>query len=283
MVAPLLAELPLILGLLATGAIAGFLAGLLGVGGGIVIVPVLFTVLGALNVPPDGQMHLAVGTSLGTIILTSIASIRAHHRRGAVDWALFKSWLPGLVLGVGIGTWLATTRMSGASLATVFAVVAICVAIDLVSRDRSHIDTNGSDPLTAESYGWIYRPIGIPVPSIVGALSSMMGIGGGTLSVPFLNGVGFPMHRAVATSAAFGLVIAVPATIGYILGGWNLPGRPYGSLGYVNGIGLVLITATSIFTAPLGSKMAHILKAKTLRLLFAAFLVATALRMLGVV
>lgn len=283
MAAPFLAELPLILGLLATGALAGFLAGLLGVGGGIIIVPVLFTILGTLGVSPDVQMHTAVGTSLGTIILTSIASIRAHHQRGAVDWTLFKSWLPGLVLGVGVGTWLATTQMSGASLATVFAVVAMCVAIDLISRDRSRVDADEPKADGISSYDWIYRPIGTPVPGIIGSLSSMMGIGGGTLSVPFLNGVGFPMHRAVATSAAFGLVIAVPATIGYILGGWNLPNRPYGSMGYVNGIGLVFITATSIFTAPLGSKLAHALKASTLRLLFAAFLFATAMRMFGVV
>lgn len=283
MAAPVLAELPLILGLLATGALAGFLAGLLGVGGGIIIVPVLFTVLGTLGVSPDVQMHTAVATSLGTIILTSIASIRAHHRRGAVDWPLFKSWLPGLVLGVGVGTWLATTRMSGTSLATVFAGVAICVALDLMIRDRSDVDSNGPDVPERRSYDWIYRRIATPVPGLVGALSSMMGIGGGTLSVPFLNGVGFPMHRAVATSAAFGLVIAVPATLGYILGGWTLADRPYGSMGYVNGIGLVFITATSIFTAPLGSKAAHALKPKTLRLLFAAFLLATAFRMLGVV
>lgn len=280
MAEPFLAELPLILGLLTTGAIAGFLAGLLGVGGGIVIVPVLFTALGTLGVSLDVRMHMAVGTSLATIVPTSVASLRAHHARGAVDWRLFKNWLPGLAIGVGIGTWLATTRMSGASLATVFAIIAILVALDLVIRDRSNTDAGSVDATESQ---WIYRPAAFPVPGIVGSLSAMMGIGGGTLSVPFLNAVGFAMHRAVATSAGFGLVIAVPATIGYIAGGWDSPARPYASLGYVNIIGLVFITTTSIFTAPLGSKVAHALKAKTLRLLFAGFLFLTALRMLGLI
>lgn len=279
MAGPFLAELPLLLGLLATGAIAGLLAGLLGVGGGIVIVPVLFTVLSTLDVSSEVRMHMAVGTSLATIIPTSIASVRSHHKRGAVDWLLFKRWLPGLIIGVGIGTWLATTQMSGSSLATVFAVIAILVAVDLVVRDRSQVDAHQSDD---QSHQWIYRPFISPITAAIGTLSAMMGIGGGTLSVPFLNGVGFPMHRAVATSAAFGFVIAVPATVGYILGGWDVPNRPYASYGYVNAIGLVFITAASVLTAPIGSSLAHRLNAKTLRILFSGFLVLTALRMLEV-
>jgi len=276
----LLAELPLILGLLTTGMVAGFLAGLLGVGGGIVIVPVLFTVLGSLSVSSDVRMHIALGTSLATIVPTSIASLRTHHTKGAVDWQLFKSWLPGLAAGVVIGTWLAATQMSGMLLANVFAIVAILVALDLLLRDRSKVDAGTSN---AEAYAWIYKPIALPSAGVVGSLSAMMGIGGGTLSVPFLNAIGFPMHRAVATSAGFGLVIAVPATLGYIAGGWNVSERPFASLGYVNLIGLGLITTASIFTAPLGSRVAHAMNAKTLRFLFSGFLVLTAIRMFGTV
>lgn len=275
----LLAELPLIVGLLVTGAMAGILAGLLGVGGGIIIVPVLFTVLSSLDVSADIRMHVAVGTSLATIIPTSLASLRAHQRKGAVDWPLFKSWLPGLVIGVGIGTWLATTQVSGASLAMIFAVVALCVATDLMLRDRSAVDNNEAPHNT--QYKWFYRPRVTPIVSTIGALSAMMGIGGGTLSVPFLNGVGFPMHRAVATSAAFGFVIAVPAALGYVIGGWDKPEIPFGSVGYVNVIGVVFITTASTMTAPIGTRLAHQLKARTLRLLFAGFLIVTALRMLG--
>lgn len=276
----LLAELPLILGLLITGLVAGFLAGLLGVGGGIVIVPVLFTVLGTLSVDIDVRMHMALGTSLATIIPTSIASLRAHHSRGAVDWKLFKSWLPGLAIGICLGTWLATTQLSGMSLAKVFALIAILVALDLLLRDRSNVDAGTPN---TETYAWLYKPVALPVAGVVGTVSPMMGIGGGTLSVPFLNAVGFPMHRAVATSAGFGLVIAVPATVGYVFGGWDVPNRPLASLGYVNLTGLCLITMASIFTAPLGSRVAHVLKAKTLRFLFAGFLFLTAIRMFGVV
>lgn len=262
--------------MLTTGAVAGVLAGLLGVGGGIVIVPVLFTVLGALDVPLDSRMHVAVGTSLATIIPTSIASVRAHLKRDAVDWALFRAWLPGLVVGVGIGTWAANVMMDGRMLSLVFGSVALVVAADLGLRKRSD-----ETPPPSDARPWHFGPGGSGIAAIVGAFSAMMGIGGGTLSVPFLNAVGVPIHRAVATSAGFGLIIAVPAAIGYVAGGWEAAGRPPGSLGYVNVLGFAAIVATTVLTAPIGSKIAHAISAKMLRLLFAGFLVLTALRMLS--
>ncbi len=276
MIDSLVTAYPLILSLLATGAVAGILAGLLGVGGGIIIVPVLFTVLGTLDVPMDVRLHVAIGTSLATIIPTSIASVRAHQKKGAVDWVLFKIWAPGLVGGVLLGTSLATQVLSGTLLALVFACVALSVAIDIALRDRSK-NQDGDDKNISEL--WIYKPVALVVSTIVGGFSALMGIGGGTLSVPILNAARYPMHRAVATSAAFGLVIAVPAAAGYIIGGWGAEGLPLGSVGYVNILGLAFITITTVLTAPLGSRLAHALNEKSLRLLFSGFLVLTAIRM----
>ena len=263
--------------LLATGASAGVLAGLLGVGGGIIIVPILYSVFEVLGVDPDVSMHMAVGTSLATIIPTAVASVAAHHRKGAVDWPLFRSWLPWLMMGVIVGTWLANTVLSGAVLTTIFGAVALAVAIDLVVRRR----TDATDAVHSDQlFATLYQTVIAPVPALIGVFSSLMGIGGGTLSVPFLNALSYPMHRAVATSAGFGLVIAVPAAAGYMLGGWTVPARPVGSLGYINVIGFVLITVASVVTAPVGSWLAHTLSAQTLRLLFAAFLFLTSFRML---
>ena len=273
----ILSEFPLIIGLLTTGAVAGFLAGLLGVGGGIVIVPVRFTVLGAVGVDLDVRLHMAVGTSLATIIPTSIASVIAHHKRDAVDWLLFRIWWPGIIVGVVLGTWLATTKISGPGLALVFALIALIVAVDLIVRDRSKVD---EQVVADQTHLWFYNAKASWVPAIIGALSSMMGIGGGTLSVPFLNAVGYPMHRAVATSAGFGLIIAIPATLGYVIGGWDVVGRPYASFGYVNALGFIIVAVTTVLTAPLGSRVAHALKPQTLRLLFSGFLFVTAARML---
>ncbi len=268
--------LTLALSLLATGAVAGILAGLLGVGGGIIIVPILFTVFGFLGIDPSVGMHLAVGTSLATIIPTAVASVLSHHRKGAVDWILFRSWLPWLVLGVVTGTWLANTLFSGAVLRWVFGGVALVVAFDLLVRaDRQ---TPGQSNATSTN-PYLYTVRLAPVPTLIGGFSALMGIGGGTLSVPFLNAMTYPMHRAVATSAGFGLIIAIPAAAGYLIGGWDNPVLPEGSLGYVNIYGFVLITVTSTFTAPVGSWLAHALSAKSLRLLFAAFLLATSARM----
>lgn len=257
------------LALLATGVAGGFIAGLLGVGGGIVIVPVLFLAFTALGIPEDVRMHVAVGTSLSTIVFTSFASFRAHSRRGAVDFALLRSWAPGIVTGVIIGS-IVASFLPGQTLTGIFGTIAIVVAAYMAFSKPE----------------WRLFP-GLPtgllkytVAAVIGTISALMGIGGGTLSVPTLTLCGYPIHRAVGTAAAIGFAIGVPGTVGFIVGGWGKPGLPIGSLGYVNLLGLALILPTSMLMAPVGARAAHALPVRQLRLAFAVFLAATAARML---
>jgi uncharacterized protein len=255
--------------LLATGVAAGFIAGLLGVGGGIVIVPVLYFVLGALGVDEEVKMHVAVGTSLSTIVFTSFASFRAHSRRGAVDFELLRSWAPGIVAGVIIGSFLASV-FSGDVLTAIFGTIALIVAIYMAFSKPEWRVFSG-------------LPTGIlkhAVAAVIGAVSALMGIGGGTLSVPTLTLCGYPIHRAVGTAAAIGFAIGVPGTIGFIIAGWGREGLPPLSLGYVSLLGLILILPTSILLAPWGARAAHALPVRGLRIAFAAFLALTSARML---
>ncbi|MBT8422274.1 MAG: sulfite exporter TauE/SafE family protein [Gammaproteobacteria bacterium] len=254
--------------LLAAGAFAGVLAGLLGVGGGIVIVPALYHIFGFLEIDDAVRMHLAVGTSLATIIPTSLRSVAAHRERGSFDAALFRSWVPGIVVGVLFGTWLATLS-NFATLTLVFAVVALLVATYMALGNPTW---QVGDELPSNL---VAQPIG----AVIGAISAMMGIGGGTMSVPVLNLFGFPIHRSVGTSAGFGLIIAVPGTIGFIVGGWNNPVLPDFSIGYVNWLGFLLIAPMTLLTVPYGAKLAHTLSTIGLRRAFALFLGLTSLRM----
>jgi uncharacterized membrane protein YfcA len=254
--------------LLLAGAVAGLLAGLLGVGGGIVIVPALYHIFSYLEIDPSVRMHMAVGTSLATIIPTSVRSVRAHHARGSFDRVLFNSWVPGIIIGVLIGTWLANLADFGL-LTLVFATVALIVSVYMAIgksdwKLKDGLPTNPGNSLIA---------------AIVGAISAMMGIGGGTLSVPILNLFGVPIHRSVGTAAGFGLVIAIPATLGFIIGGWNTPLLPAFSIGYVNWLGFLLIVPATVLTVPTGAKLAHSLSQTGLRRAFALFLGITSLRM----
>ena len=259
----------LIIAMLATGVAGGVLAGLLGVGGGIVIVPVLEFVLELLEVPADFRMHIAVATSLAVIIPTSISSARAHHSRGAVDIELAKRWLPFIALGAIIGVMIAS-QVSGPTLTTVFAVFAILVAVKMTLPLDQKI-------ITAEVPKGMATAI---VPTSIGTISSMMGIGGGTLTVPALTLMGEPIHRAVGTSALFGLLISIPGTIGFIVSGWGNEQLPPGSLGFVNMAGFALIAPTTVLAAPLGARLAHALSRRKLSLLFGLFLTLVATRML---
>jgi uncharacterized membrane protein YfcA len=255
--------------LLATGVAAGFIAGLLGVGGGIVIVPVLYFVLGALGVDEEVKMHVAVGTSLSTIVFTSFSSLRAHSRKGAVDFELLRSWAPGIVAGVIIGSFLASV-FSGDVLTAIFGTIALIVAIYMAFSKPEWRVFSG-------------LPTGIlkhAVAAVIGTVSALMGIGGGTLSVPTLTLCGYPIHRAVGTAAAIGFAIGVPGTIGFIIAGWGREGLPPLSLGYVSLLGLILILPTSILLAPWGARAAHALPVRGLRIAFAAFLALTSARML---
>ena len=261
--------IPLAAAMLATGAVAGTIAGLLGVGGGIVIVPVLFHLFTGLGIDEAVRMHVAVGTSLATIIPTSISSARAHHRRGSVDAALLKSWGVPILIGVVAGAALSGLA-EGPVLTAVFAVVALAVAANMAFRPD----------------GWTLRdtlpaaPARQAIAFLIGGFSTMMGIGGGTLSVPVLTACSVPIRQAVGTAAAIGLIIAVPGTIGFLVAGLGVPERPPGSVGYVNLVGFALIVPATILAAPFGARIAHAIPTGLLRKAFALFLFATALRMI---
>jgi len=251
------------------GICAGLLAGLLGVGGGIVVVPALYYIFSYLQVDPSVKMHLAVGTSLATIIATSIRSVRAHQAKGSFDAGLFKNWVVAIVIGVMIGTWIASKADMGV-LTGVFGIVGFSAALYMSFgnpewRIADHLPKGFSSQ---------------PIPVIIGAISAMMGIGGGTLSVPSLTLFGTPIHRAVGTSAGFGLVIAIPGTIGFIIAGWGKPGLPPYSLGYVSLLAFALIVPLTVLAAPWGAKLAHALSQSALRKAFALFLGITSIRML---
>jgi uncharacterized membrane protein YfcA len=261
--------IPLALAMLLTGAIGGVLAGLLGVGGGIVIVPVLDTALGVYGVDPAIRMHVAVATSLATIIPTSLSSTRAHRGKGAVDEALARFWGPWIFAGSILGTVLAA-QVGSAVLSTLFGVVALVVAVKMIlPLENVHLAQD------------VPRGVLGPVaPVCIGGLSCMMGIGGGTLSVPVLTLMNHPIHRAVGTAALFGFLISLPGSLGYLIAGWGDPRLPPGSLGYVNLIGLLLIAPVTVVTAPVGASIAHRLSRRQLSLLFGFFLMVVATRML---
>ena len=259
-----------ILGVCAASIIAGILAGLLGVGGGIVLVPVMFWILTAIRFPAELSMHMAVATSIATIAFTSVSSARAHHRRGAVDPALLRRWGPGLVLGALAGG-LAARFVSPDGLRAIFGVIALGVAVNmalpraLVLRD--------SLPASAAAHG--------AMGATTGFLSALMGIGGGTLSVPILTAFSVATRRAVGTAAAFGFLIALPAAIGFMISGWTVPDRPPLSAGYVSLPAAALILPFTIGFAPLGARIAHAVDPVWIRRAFAVFLALTGLRMLS--
>ncbi len=255
--------------LAATGAVAGILAGLLGVGGGIVIVPVLSFMLEFIGFSADTAMHVAVGTSLLTIVPTSIASLRAHNRRGGVDAGLIRAWAPYVIAGAGAGG-VAAHFISAAGLKSVFGFVALAVAINMLLPRKI---TLGDRLPTSIAFR-------ASVPGMIGFISSLMGIGGGSLTVPTLTAYAYPVHRAVGSSSAFGLVIAVPAVLGFVMTGLDVPGRPPFSLGYVNLLAAAIIIPLTLATARFGVLLAHRLQPETLKRIFALFLIVTALRML---
>ncbi len=255
--------------MLGTGIAAGVLAGLLGVGGGIVVVPVLEFVLGLLGVPAEVRMHIAVATSLAVIIPTSIASARAHHGKAAVDVDLARRWALLVLLGAVLGTVIAS-RVGGDVLSAVFGIVALLMAVKMALplEDRTFTDAVPGGPV-----------IGV-VPLAIGTISTMMGIGGGSMTVPALTLMNTPIHRAVGTSALFGLLISIPGTIGFIVAGWGNELLPAGNLGFVSLVGLVLISPVTVLAAPLGVRLAHALSRRSLSRLFAVFLLLAAGRML---
>ena len=254
--------------MLATGVVAGVLAGLFGIGGGIVIVPVLETALGFVGVDPAIRMHIAVGTSLATIVPTSISSARAHRKRDAVDVDLVKRWGVFVLVGSLLGAWVASQVHSDV-LAVVFATLAMLMAVKKVFFPDSR---NLTDSI----------PRGPLVPgllTIIGLFSSMMGIGGGLFTVMTLTLFNVSIHRAVGTAALFGLFIAVPGMLGFVAAGWGDARIPEGSLGFVSLLGFACIAPITVLAAPLGAKIAHSLSARHLNMAFGAFLVIASLRL----
>jgi len=265
----ILPYMPFVLAMLATGAVSGVMAGLLGIGGGAIIVPVLATALQVMGFDADIVQHVAVATSLAIIIPTGIASARAHHKRGAVDIRILKLWAPVILVATLAGGLMARWY-SGDVLRIVFGVMAFFIAANIVLPFQQRLICHlNSSPLTHRIFA-----------AVVGYISALMGVGGGSLSVPTIAAFGASMHTAVGTGAAIGVFIAVAGTVGFIISGWGLEGLPPLSLGYINLIAFAAVAVVAYFTAPLGVALAHRLDQKTLKLVFAAFLVFVGISMI---
>ena len=258
----------LISAMLLTGAVGGVLAGLLGIGGGIVIVPMLELALSFAGVDASVRMHIAVATSLAIIIPTSISSARAHYQHDSIDFGVIRYWSAWIVIGAIAGIVIAA-NVGAEFLAAVFAIVALGVAVKMGLPLDDKV-------LASDVPRGIFGPV---IPTGIGTISTLMGIGGGTLSVTAMTLSGKAIHLAVGTAALFGLVIALPATAGYMIAGWNHPLLPAGSLGYVNLLGLAAIAPTTVLFAPLGARIAHALSRRQLSAAFGFFLAIVAVRM----
>ncbi|MBU1564314.1 MAG: sulfite exporter TauE/SafE family protein [Proteobacteria bacterium] len=252
----------------AVGGVAGILAGLLGIGGGLVIVPMLVYVFELQAIPQELIMHLALATSMASIMFTSVSSFMAHHRRGAVHWDVVKKIVAGILTGTFLGSCFASS-LSTNFLKIFFVIFLYFVAIQLLLNKKPK---GGRElPGIAGMFA---------VGNIIGAVSSLVGIGGGSLSVPFMIWCNIRVHNAIGTSAAIGLPIAVAGTVGYIVGGWNVAVLPQYSVGYVYLPALLGIAVASVLTAPLGVKLAHSLPVDKLKRIFALLLLIVATKML---
>ncbi|MDO5756195.1 MAG: sulfite exporter TauE/SafE family protein [Rhodobacterales bacterium] len=255
--------------LLAIGAFAGVLAGLLGVGGGIILVPSFFYAFHTLGYDSAQLMQICLATSLATIIVTSARSVLSHNRKGAVEWQILRTWAPGIGIGAVVGVIVATSLRSDV-LQAIFGTLALCVGIYML-LGRTHWRLSTSMP------GGMRRAVLSP---LVGFLSVLMGIGGGSFGVPLMTLHGVPIHRAVATAAGFGAAIAVPSVIGFLLMDVAPGGRPPWTIGAVNLPAFGITIAMTLLTAPLGVWLAHRMDPKPLKRIFGVFLVMIALNML---
>lgn len=260
--------IPLLITLLLAGALAGLIAGLFGIGGGVVIVPTLAWALTGLGFA-EVAMHTAVGSSLATIIATSIKSAAAHHKKGAVDWAIVRVWAPWIILGA-IGGATVASLLPGKTLKGLFGLVGLVLAAQFVFGSPSW-------RLAAEA------PKGLPRMGLgagLGSMSAIMGIGGGTFGVTLLTLVGRPMHQAVGTAAAFGALVGVPGAIGFVLSGWGNPSLAPFSLGYVNLPAVLIMGLLTVNLAGVGARLAHRLDGQKLKRLFGVALALVSLSML---
>lgn len=253
---------------LGIGVLVGFLAGLLGIGGGMVMVPMLALVFTAKGFAPEHLMHLSLATSMATIVFTSISSVGAHHRHGAVNWPVARAMAPGIVVGALVATSFAS-HVPTRALALFFSVFMTYAGIQMVLEVKPQ--PSRQLPGRAGLFG---------VAAVIGALSSALAAGGAFLTIPFLARCNVPLKHAIGTAAANGFPIAVAGSIGYVFQGHFVQGLPEWSLGYVYLPALFLVVAASMPVAPLGARLAHRLPVRALRIFFAFLLVALALRML---
>jgi uncharacterized membrane protein YfcA len=250
------------------GVMVGVIAGLLGVGGGVVIVPILIFVFTAQAFSAQHMMQVALATSLGSIVFTSIASFMTHHRLGAVRWEIVKGITPGILTGTFSGTWLAA-QLSTQALKIFFAVFLYYVAATMLSNFKAKPSRQLPGLLGISGVG-----------AVIGVISSLVGIGGGALSIPFMMWCNVPVHHAIGTSAAIGFPIAVAGTAGYILNGLPLADLPAPHLGYLYLPALFGIACFSFFSAPFGAKLAHKTPVVTLKRIYAVFLIVVATRII---
>ncbi|SDJ13147.1 sulfite exporter TauE/SafE family protein [Salipiger marinus] len=253
----------------AAGGVAGIISGLLGVGGGIVLVPVFYYVFEALDYHPDQLMQICVATSTGTIIFTSLRSVLAHHRRGAVSAHLIRGWGPFIAVGAVAGVFAAAALRSR-ELQVVFGLIGVTLGLYMAFGPRHW---RLAQDLPGRALSAVYG-------GFIGFCSALMGIGGGSFTVPLLTAYNVPPHRAVGTSPGFGLLISVPAFITFLLTGWQITGKPPYTVGYVNLPAVALVTLATLVTVPLGVRLAHRLSPAHLRVVFAVTVLVLAGNML---
>lgn len=255
--------------LMVIGALAGVLAGLLGVGGGIVLVPSFFYAFQTLGYGGPQLMQVCLATSLATIIVTSTRSVLSHNRKGAVDWEILRGWGPGIAVGAVVGV-LVASALRSSTLQGLFGVLALAIGL-YMGLGRSEWRLGEAMPKGLKRAA---------LSPVVGFLSVLMGIGGGSFGVPLMSLHGTPIHRAVATAAGFGVIIAVPSVLGFMLLPIDPAAQPPLSIGAVNIPAFLVVIAMTLTTAPLGVKLAHAMDPKPLKRVFAVFLIFVALNML---
>lgn len=257
-----------LLGYIGLGLFAGFCAGLLGIGGGGIMVPILTMLFAAQGLPQEHVLHLALGTSMATIVFASVSSLRAHHRHGAVLWPVVKSISPGIVVGTLLGAQLAA-RLPTKPLAIFFAAFMAYVSLQMIAnvKPKPSRGLPGMGGMFATGTG-------------IGGISALVAIGGGSLSVPFLTWCNVKVHQAIGTSAAIGFPIALTGTVGYLVGGYGSAGLPSGSFGFIHLPALLGTALSSMLMAPLGARLAHRLPVATLKKVFAGILLLLSAKML---
>ncbi|MCJ8322741.1 MAG: sulfite exporter TauE/SafE family protein [Rhizobiales bacterium] len=247
--------------LIAAGLLAGVAAGLLGIGGGAILVPVLFQLFTFLKVDPSITMHLSVGTSLAIIIPTSIRSLKGHMAKGAVDVILLKSWIFPVLFGCVLGTIIAS-YVDGFLLKAVFAFFSTLIGLKLIFGKETWL-------ISKQMPSKINNKV---ISGVIGMFSTLMGIGGGIFGVTYMTLFGRKIHQSIATSSGLGLLISIPATMGFMWAGWGTAGLPALSLGYVNWLGVGIMVPATVLAAPIGVKLAHSFSRRTLEMAFAALL-----------